>query len=95
MFGPDFITQKYIRRYGRTARVKEWEKRIVHIQTENGVWRINARGYTYPHTPKAWILPFQEAESQISHCGPEKMGKFILAHGQEPVIMPGDKHETW
>ena len=87
MFGPNYVTQKYIRRYGRTRRVREWENRIVHIQTENGTWRINGQGYTSPFALDAWILPFTQAESQISHCGPEKQGTFILAHGQAPVVM--------
>jgi hypothetical protein len=86
LFSETHITQKYIRRYGRTKRVKAWESKVVHIRTENGVWRINAKGYTYPNTPEAWILPFKEAEKQISHCGPEKQGCFLLAQGQEPVI---------
>lgn len=87
MFGERFITQKYIRRYGRTKRVKAWESKIVHIATEHGVWRIDAHGYTSAGQPDAWILPFNEAVKKISHCGPEKCGRFLLAQGQSPVTL--------
>tara|TARA_R100000655_G_scaffold46655_3_gene83632 strand:+ start:464 stop:733 length:270 start_codon:yes stop_codon:yes gene_type:complete len=85
LYSSTHITQKYIRRYGRTARVKAWESKIVHIQTENGVWRVDAHGYTYAGKPDAWILPFTQAEKEISHCGPEKCGAFLLAAGQSEV----------
>ena len=87
MFGPNYITQEYIRRYGRTRRVKEWENRRVNIQTDNGTWRIGGQGYTSPFALDAWVIPFKRAESEISHCGPEKQGTFILARGQAPVVM--------
>lgn len=84
LFGPDFITQKYLRRYPDSARSKSWVGSMVHIQTENGVWREGGCGYTYAERPDAWILPFEEAVKQINHCGPEKMGKFIRATTAAP-----------
>lgn len=87
LFSETWITQKYIKRYGRTRRVRAWERMIVHIRTENGVWRIDGHGYTLPGEPDAWILPFKEAMKQISHCGPEKQGCFILVKGQNPVVV--------
>lgn len=78
LFGDDFITQKYIRRYGQNWRVKSWANKLVHIQTEHGVWRKDAKGYTEAGAADAWVLMFDEAMHQIDHCGPEKLGKFLL-----------------
>lgn len=80
LFGDEFITQKYLRRYPDSKRSKSWAGVPVHIQTENGVWRTGGCGYTWATEPNAWILPFEEAVKQINHCGPEKQGKFIRAH---------------
>lgn len=87
MFAKEWISQKYIRRYGRTKRVRAWESKIVHIQTEHGVWRVDGHGYTYAGQPDAWILPFNEAVKKISHCGPEKHGRFLLAQGQSHITI--------
>ncbi|EYD71774.1 hypothetical protein Lokhon_01844 [Limimaricola hongkongensis DSM 17492] len=57
---------------------------MVHIRTENGVWRTGGRGYTWAGKPDAWVLPFEEAVKRISHCGPEKHGAFILAEPDTP-----------
>jgi hypothetical protein len=78
-FGPDFITQRYLRRYPNSKRTRSWAGVPVHIQTENGVWRVGGSGYTWVGKPNAWILPFEEAMKKIDHCGPEKMGRFIRA----------------
>lgn len=85
MFSDTHITQRYIRRYGRTKRVRAWEGAHVHIRTENGVWKKGGHGYTLPGGPDAWVLPFEDAVRQISHCGPEKQGSFLLVKGQEPI----------
>ncbi|ASY56450.1 hypothetical protein [Sinorhizobium sp. CCBAU 05631] len=79
LFGPDFITQRYLRRYPNSQRARSWAGVMVHIQTENGVWRDGGCGYTWAGKPDAWVLPFDEAAKQIDHCGPEKMGCFIRA----------------
>lgn len=79
MFSDHHITQKYLRRYGDTKRARSWQGRPVHIQTENGVWRIGGHGYTLAGQPDAWILPFEEAVKKVSHCGPEKKACFLLA----------------
>lgn len=78
-FGPDFITQRYLRRYPGSNRAKSWAGVMVHIQTENGVWRIGGSGYTWAGKPDAWIIPFEDAVRQIDHCGPEKQGRFLRA----------------
>lgn len=87
MFGPRHITQRYIRRYGDTARALAWRGRLVHIRTENGVWRTEGKGYTTAGAPDAWVLPFQDAMVQIAHCCPMKRGSFLLADGQPDVIV--------
>lgn len=77
LFGPDFITPKYLRRFPNSRRARAWAGVMVHIQTENGVWRIGGHGYTYAGRPDAWIVPFALAVRQIDHCGPEKIGRFL------------------
>jgi hypothetical protein len=77
LFGDDFITQKYLRLHPGSRRARSWAGVMVHIQTENGVWRTGGSGYTYAGTPDALVLPFEDAVKQINHCGPEKMGKFL------------------
>ena len=79
MAGDDFITQKYIRRYPDSKRTRSWAGVPVHIETENGVWRDGGAGYTWAHRPEAWVLPFEEAQRQVNHCGPEKRAAFIRA----------------
>lgn len=85
MIGPRYITQKYLRRFGfETRRAKSWKGTMVHIRTENGIWRPDGHGYTN-FLQEAWKLPFEDAVKQISHCGPEKRGTFILASGHPPI----------
>jgi hypothetical protein len=86
LFGPDFITQKYLRRYPNSKRAKSWAGVPVHIQTENGVWRIGGHGYTWSFKPDAWVVPFEQAVKQIDHCGPEKRGRFLRA--SSPTAAP-------
>ena len=81
LFTPRSISQRYLRRYGDTARARAWKGRMVHIRTENGLWRYEGAGYTTAERGDAWVLPFEKAVEQISHCGPEKRGWFILADG--------------
>ncbi|WP_313030391.1 hypothetical protein [Brucella sp.] len=75
----EIITQKYLRRWPDSKRSKSWAGRLVHIQTENGVWRNNGKGYTHEGKDDAWVLPFEEAQKEVAHCGPEKQATFILA----------------
>lgn len=77
VMGDSIITQQYLRRYPTSKRAKSWAGRLVHIQTENGVWRVNGCGYTYAGKPDAWVLQFEEAQRKVSHCGPEKRAAFI------------------
>jgi hypothetical protein len=84
MFTNRSITQKYLRRWPDSQRAQAWAGKTVHIRTENGIWRPDAHGYTYNLT-EAWEIPFEQAVQQISHCGPEKRGTFILA-GSQPNI---------
>lgn len=93
-FSDRHITQRYMRRYGETARTRAWAGRRVQIRTENGVWRENARGYTTAGSPEAWILPFEEAVKQIDHCGPEKRGSFILAPDEPDIVIARRKQAT-
>ncbi|MBP0440645.1 hypothetical protein [Tianweitania sediminis] len=79
LFGPDFITQKYLQQYPNSARARSWAGVGVHIETENGVWRIGGNGYTWAGKPDAWVLPFEQAVRKIAHCGPEKRGRFLRA----------------
>jgi len=85
MFDSRYISQKYLRRWPQSRRANAWAGKLVHIRTENGVWRPNGHGYT-AHLEEAWKLPFEQAVKQISHCGPEKRGAFILASGQPPIL---------
>lgn len=75
----DSITQKYIRRYPDSKRTKSWAGVMVHIETENGVWREGGAGYTWADKPNAWVLPFEQAQREVNHCGPEKRATFIRA----------------
>lgn len=81
----DMITQKYIRRYPASKHTKAWAGLPVHIQTENGVWRTGGAGYTWPGKPNAWVLPFEEAQTYVDHCGPEKHAAFIYARPVEDI----------
>ncbi|MGU3399269.1 hypothetical protein ACLBWS_05925 [Brucellaceae bacterium D45D] len=67
------------------SRVKPWAGRMVHIQTENGVWRTGGHGYTYAGKPDAWVLPFEDAVKKVGHCGPEKEATFIAALSTVPT----------
>lgn len=71
------ITQKYLRRYPDSRRSRTWAGVMVHIETENGVWREGGCGYTYAGMPNAWALPFEQAQQEVAHCGPEKRAAFI------------------
>jgi len=73
----DRITQKYIRRYPDSKRTRSWADTNVHIETENGVWRVGGAGYTWAHHNNAWVLPFELAQAEVNHCGPEKQAAFI------------------
>lgn len=78
------ITQKYIRRYPNSKRTKSWAGKIVHIQTENSVWRVGSAGYTFAGRKDAMKLPFEEALEEVAHCGPEKRATFIYA--DHPIV---------
>ena len=84
-FGPRYIKQKYLWQWPNSLRAKAWGGKMVHIRTENGVWRPDGHGYT-ANFADAWKLPFERAVKQISHCGPEKQGCFILA-GEQPDLI--------
>lgn len=75
----DLITQAYLRRWPNSKRARAWAGRMVHIQTEHGVWRDGGSGYTLVGRSDAWVLPFEEAQKHVSHCGPEKHAMFIAA----------------
>jgi len=75
----DRITQKYLRLYPDSKRTKSWSGRLVYIQTNRGIWREGGHGYTKTGEPDAWILPFEDAQREVSHCGPEKCAVFLSA----------------
>ncbi len=77
--GADRITQEYLRRYPTSARSRSWAGRMVHIETDRGVWRVCAEGYTYAGREDAWVLPFEQAQREVAHCGPEKRAAFVAA----------------
>lgn len=79
----DRITQAYIRRYPTSKRTKSFAGCMVHIETENGVWRSGGAGYTWAGKPEAWALPFEEAQTYVAHCGPEKRAAFIRVKEHE------------
>ena len=91
LFGDDFITQKYLRQYPDSERTRSWAGVMVHIQTENGVWRTGGSGYTWAGKPDAWIIPFEQAARQIDHCGPEKCGKFLRVNPTPETIVGGSR----
>ena len=89
----EYITQKYLRRWPNSKRARSWAGRMVHIQTENGVWREGGAGYTLAGKPDAWILPFEDAQTKVNHCGPEKHATFIAALNATP--QDGKGGEEW
>lgn len=79
------ITQKYLRRYPNSKRTRSWAGCMVHISTDRGVWRTNAEGYTYRGRADAWVLPFEEAQKKVAHCGPEKEASFIKVRAADAL----------
>jgi hypothetical protein len=77
MTGPDRITQQYLRRWPESKKSRAWAGRMVHIETEHGVWRHEGMGYTWAGTPDAGVWSFEDAQREVSHCGPEKRAAFI------------------
>lgn len=75
LFGENFLTHQYIKRYPESKRIRDnWKDRVVSIQTENGYWRAEACGYAFRHGPVG-AYSFSEALSQIDGLGPEKTAK--------------------
>ena len=89
LFTETMITQKYLKRYPNSQRTKSWAGKMVHILTENGVWRTDGHGYTFAGSREAWVLPFERAVERISHCGPEKCGAFLMAPEIQTVSESG------
>lgn len=58
--------------------MEEWCGRLVHIQSDKGLWRHNAKGYTH-HFHDAWRVDFETAYEYTKHCGPEKRVEYIWA----------------
>lgn len=79
LFGTDFITLAYLRRYPESARKRAWHGVLVHIETTSGVWCMSGKGYTHAGSPDAWVLPFGEALWQIISLGPEKNARLLRA----------------
>jgi len=81
LFGDDFITLKYIKRYPNSARTKQWKGRIVMIESDHGLWRPDAKGYTDKYST-SWVVLFEKAVKHTYHCGPEKRVKYIDANSK-------------
>ncbi len=39
--------------------------------------------YTFAGNQDVWILSFEEAQTKVSYCGPEKYARFILVEEYE------------
>jgi hypothetical protein len=85
------ITQKYLRRYPDSKRTRKWFGKLVHIETDRGIWRPGGCGYTSV-TAEAWFLLFEDAVRMVKHCGQEKKAAFIRAN-VTPAQPPEEKRE--
>lgn len=70
LFGEDWISLKYLKRYPNSERTKSWYGKIVAIQSNGAYWKAGGHGYTY--RPNAAAYTFEDALSYSAHCGPEK-----------------------
>ena len=59
------ITEKYLRRYPRSKKTRAWEGAMVHLRTQNGIWRLDGHGYTL-HFSEALVLPLADARKIVS-----------------------------
>ena len=59
----EHITQAYLRRYPTSKEAKAWAGRMVHIRTENGIWRPGGHGYT-SDLSAAGVWTFEDAQEQ-------------------------------
>lgn len=88
LFGDDFITLAYLRRYPDSARKRAWHGVLVNIETTSGVWRESGKGYTHAGSPDAWVLPFGEALWQIISLGPDKNARLLRATTEGATSSP-------
>jgi hypothetical protein len=65
---------------------RKWAGRYVRIwSAEHGAyWRPDGAGYTSDGLD-AWVLLFEDALKQTSHCGPEKRIEFKLVDITNPI----------
>jgi hypothetical protein len=78
LFGIRRITKRYTDRYPDSRRMKAWAGKLVHISTDRGLWRPDAKGYT-DKSEEAWVLPIEDAIKETQHLGPERRTTFIRA----------------
>jgi len=73
-----WVSLRYIERYGRqTDIMKHFRGKMVAIQTDKGLWRPDASGYTM-NPAHAGLYPYNEAIEHIWGLGPEKHAKLRL-----------------
>jgi len=65
--------------------LKKHGERKVYIESNHGLWRPNARGYT-DKISEAWILTMSEAYEQTETCGEEK--RVYFRYPPEPEVEP-------
>lgn len=59
-------------------KMADWSGRLVHIQSDNGIWCPEGRGYTN-NLVDAWKVDFETAYRSTRHCGPEKRVRYLKA----------------
>lgn len=82
------VSQFKLRGLTEANRKKFFDKygeRKVYIESNHGIWRPNARGYT-TKISEAWILTMLEAYEQTDTCGEEK--RVYFHYPPEPKIEP-------
>jgi len=70
--------------------------RLVYIDSKNGFWNPDAKGYT-DKKEQAWKLPLREAYERTNHCGEEKRVRFIFVATEEvpePLNADGKSYTT-
>ena len=72
------ITEKYLRRYPRSKKTRAWEGAMVHLRTQNGIWRPDGHGYTL-HFSEAWVLPLADARKIVSGIYEDHGGTYYHA----------------
>lgn len=81
---PTSMSKIYADRYPDAGRTNAWHGEMVHVETNMGLWRPEARGYT-DSSAEAWLLPFDVAIAKVETLGPEKDAHFVLPDGHPGI----------